>query len=170
MPLSCMSCIPADRTFTVTWQGQLPRSQSLVMTFTIAGETTVELQLRVNPDGFVVASEQHEKTLCMTTKICSVFQSTGVGGFTLPAAAENSLADMLGQTVADSRDYTGVASELGFTTENLRLTLSPTRALLAACKHSRVNIIDFIEAAEHLELKDVVDLLKNVDVGSDKHL
>ena len=49
MPLSCMTAVPLERTFTVTWQSQLPPTQPLNLTFIVAGETTVELQVLVNP-------------------------------------------------------------------------------------------------------------------------
>lgn len=90
------------------------------------------------------------------------------GGFTLPAAAENSLACFLDPTVADFRDYRGLAGELGFTlgeVADLASTRSPTRALLARCRRSHIDIKDLIEAAEYLERRDVVDLLRNMNVG-----
>jgi hypothetical protein len=48
MPLSCVTAVPVERTFTVTWQSQLPPTQPLNLTFTVTGETAVELQVLIN--------------------------------------------------------------------------------------------------------------------------
>jgi hypothetical protein len=76
------------------------------------------------------------------------------------------MANMLDATKPDFRDYRGLAGELGFTLAQvgeLESTRSPTRALLAKCKQFGIGIDEFIEAAEHLERRDVVNLLMNVN-------